>query len=214
MRSGSSQTLPPPVDLPILRPSLSVSSGAVSACPALAVHLAHQVQAGGDVAPLVGPADLQRAVVPAGQLEEVHRLQQHVAELGEADPAGTDAGAHRFLAEHGADRKVLADVTQEVEDGQSARPVQVVDELGAAGPEVEKALQLLGLPLDALGYQLGCGELALARPPARVTDQPGSAADQRERPVSGLLEAAQQHHRNQVADVQRVCGRDRTRHRT
>ena len=54
------------------------------------VHLAavgapDQLDAAGDVAPLVAAAELQGDAVVAVEVEEVHRLQQHVAELGVGD---------------------------------------------------------------------------------------------------------------------------------
>ena len=41
---------------------------------------------------------------------------------------------------------------------------------------------------------------------AGVADHAGRAADQGDRPVAGLLKAAEQHHRQQRADVQAVAG--------
>ena len=83
----------------------------------LAEFLAAEVDAGGDVAPLVAAADLQFAVVVAAQHVEVERLQQHVAELGvaDADFAVFHAGADAFLGDHLVDGKMFSDVAQEIE---------------------------------------------------------------------------------------------------
>ena len=90
----------------------------------LAREPADQVDAGGDVAPLVAAADLQRAAVPAVEVQEVVRLQQHVAELGEGD-ASLAVGAMRArtdsLASIWFDAEVLADVAQEVDERPAAR---------------------------------------------------------------------------------------------
>lgn len=54
--------------------------------PAAPLHLADQIKAGGDVAPLVRATDLHGAPASAVELDEVIRLNHHVAELGIGDP--------------------------------------------------------------------------------------------------------------------------------
>ena len=73
-------------------------------------HLVDQIQTGGEVAPLVGAAEFQRAVVFVKQVEEVVALQHLVAELGEGDAfLRVQAAGDRVLGEHGAQTEVLAD---------------------------------------------------------------------------------------------------------
>ena len=98
------------------------------ACTALA-HAADEVDAGEDVAQLVGPADLQLAAEVVVQPQVVVGLQQHVAELGVGDALlGLQADPHALAGEHLVDRGVLADVAQELEQRDRLRPVAVVDE--------------------------------------------------------------------------------------
>ena len=54
------------------------------------------------------------------RVQEVHRLEQHVAELRVAD-ARLQPPPHRVPGEHPVDREVLADVAQEVDDRQRRR---------------------------------------------------------------------------------------------
>ena len=96
--SGSSQTRPPPVDLPNFSPLALVTSGTVSPCADFPGHPADEVETGGDVAPLVGAADLQPAVVTAQEFEVVGRLQQLVAELGVGEATADKPGAHESLS--------------------------------------------------------------------------------------------------------------------
>ena len=65
-----------------------------------------------------------------GKLQVVQRLQDLVAELGEADPAPAMRALTDSLAIIRAYAEVLADVAQEVEGVQVARPVQVVHDAG------------------------------------------------------------------------------------
>ncbi len=71
----------------------------------LLVHPSDQVDAGGDVAPLVGAADLQLAAETAVQLNVVVALEQAVGELGEgdADIVAVDPLLYGFLLDHGVD---------------------------------------------------------------------------------------------------------------
>ena len=96
------------------------------------VHLgvrdpANQLATRSDVPPLITAAHLQRALPFAEQVQEVVRLQQHVAELGEREPA-LETRLHRFLLQHDVDRKVLADVAQEIDQLLIAEPPGVVEQ--------------------------------------------------------------------------------------
>ena len=79
-----------------------------------------ELQAGRDVAPLVGAAHLQLDAHRPVEVREVVGLQQHVAELGERQPA-LQAHLDRVLGEHVRDREVLAGVAQEVDQRQLTR---------------------------------------------------------------------------------------------
>ena len=129
--------------------------------------LAGEVDAGGDVAPLIAAADLQLAVVVAAEDVEIEGLEQHVAELGvaDADLAVFHAGADAFLGHHLVDGEVLADVAQEIEEADGGGPVGVVHQAGGVGRgvEVEQAAELFLDPGDVVGQDFLGEQLALLR---------------------------------------------------
>ena len=59
---------------------------------------------------------------------------------------------------------------------------------------------------DIFGNGVGRQQLAAFILATRIADLGGAAADQRDWPVAGLLQAAQQHDRGQIADVERWRG--------
>ena len=180
-----------------------------------------QVDPGGDVAPLVGAADLELAPERLVEVPEVVGLQEHVAELGEGDAVlALHPGPHRLLGQHRVDGDVLAHVAEELEDPDRLGPVAVVDQAGLGRPvgEVEQALEL-GLDGGQVVRRASRGRAGCAP----RSDRPGSPimpvapAGEGDRPVAGVLEPPQQQQRHQVADVQAVGGgvepgveRDRT----
>ena len=135
---------------------------------------------------------------------EVVGLQEHVGELGKGDPlfTGLETVAHRVALDHRVDREVLADVAQETQQVDLAEPIEVVDHLRRVGAvEVEKAGQL---PMNCLGvgsHRVIVEQDTLLRLAARITDQAGTAADQRDRPMSGQLQPSQRQDGQQRADV-------------
>ena len=210
--SGSSHRLPPPVDLPNFLPSESVTSGVGQRVHRRACLLAHQPDPGDDVAPLIRAADLQRAAVALVQLHVVVGLQQHVAELGVGDALALEPAPDRVAVEHHVDREVLADVAEELDRRQLARPGQVVldDRAGRRIVEVDEALELTADPVGPVGDGVGGVQGALAGV-ARVADHAGGAAGQHDRPMPGLLKPPQRQQRNQMAGVQARRGRVESR---
>ena len=110
---------------------------------------ADELGASGDVAPLVGAAELEFAAVVLVEVEEVVALHELVGELGEGH-AFTAFGGQSFfdgvLGHHVVDGDVLAYVADEVDEGVVLHPVVVVDEesgVGCVGVEVEEAFELL-----------------------------------------------------------------------
>ena len=71
------------------------------------------------------PPDLELHAHRPVQVPVVGGLQEHVAELGEREPA-PHPPLDRVLGEHVRDREVLPDVAQEVEHRDLAQPVEVV----------------------------------------------------------------------------------------
>jgi len=173
-----------------------------------AAHAPGEVDARRDVAPLVAPAHLDLAAVLLVQVHEIVGLQEHIAELGVAQPAvgALQAGFDRVLGEHHVDGEVLAHVAQELQEAEAAHPIVVVHHQRCVGlgGEVEEPAKLL---LD--GTRIGAEHLRREQTPllalsTRVADHAGGPADQGDGAVAPLLESAQDHQRHQVAHVQAV----------
>ena len=184
-----------------------VAPGYLVVTASLTLVAARQVGAGDDIAPLVGTADLQHAAVTLVEFGEVVALQQAVGELGVGNAlvfAG-QALLHGFLLDHGIDREMLADVAHEFETVHAAEPVVIVGHDGrVATVELEEGLDLAANLVDPGGDDVRRIELALGGLEARVADHAGGAADQRDGLVAGFLEALEDEHRHEVAEVQAV----------
>ena len=198
--SGSSHRAPASV-LPYLVPSALVISGVAKACA-----LPPSARRISSAPPVMLPhwsraAVLERHAVVAEQVEEVHRLEQDVAELGVAD-AVLEPAAHHVAGEHPVDREVLADVTEEVDGRERRGPVVVVDHRRGVGPvEGQERLDLAAHPLGPVLDRVERVEGPLPRL-LRVADHAGGAADQEVRRVAGVLEAARGGQLHEVAHVQ------------
>jgi hypothetical protein len=135
------------------------------------------------------------------EVEEVHRLEQHVAELRVADP-GLEPPSHDVALEHPVHREVLPDVAQEVDRGQARRPVVVVDDRGGVrAVEADERLDLSAYPLAPVLDRIERVQRPLGAL-LRVTDLPGGPADQQQRAVAGELQPAGHENLHEVADVQ------------
>jgi len=114
--------------------------------------LTYEFGADRDVAPLVGPAELQRAVVIEVQSQEIVGLQQHVRELGEGEPhvVSIEPALHRVLGDHLVHGEMLAHVTQEIGQRHRREPIGVVQQQGLRRArvlgEIEESSQLLANP--------------------------------------------------------------------
>ena len=173
---------------------------------------ADEVDALGDVAPLVAAAELQLAVVAVVELQEVPRLQEHVAELGERQGLFPllQPGPDRFLADHLVDAEELADVAQEVEQAGGAEPLGVVDQEGAGVSPASSCRNReiwAATPARLASSWSALSRLRSSLLPLGSPIMPGPSADQGDRTVAGLLEPAQQAELLEVADVQAVGGR-------
>ena len=172
-----------------------------------------QLCAGGDVAPLIAATHLQATVFVLIEEHEVVTLEQLVGELGERH-AHVRIGAEAFLdgvfGHHIVHGDVLADVSDEVEEGVILHPVVVVDQLGGVGRVGVKVEELGQLTLDALLVVSEGGfveEVAFGRFHRGVTDHAGGAANKGDGPMSSALEVTEHHHADQVSDMQRIgCG--------
>ena len=122
---------------------------------------------------------------------------------------GGHPGPHRLPGHHLVDGDVLADVAEEVEQAQVAGPVPVVDQPRRVDDGERSTIRpIWALMAATLARQrLVVEQVALLGAPARVADHARGAAGQGDRPVPGVLEAAQHEQADQVADVQAVGGR-------
>ena len=186
-----------------------MSSGQVSAWSCGRTHAAAEVDAGDDVAPLVGSAHLQVAADAPVELDEVVGLQQHVVELDERQLLlALEPHARRVHRQHAIDREVLADIAQELDVVERRQPLGVVDHdgIGLALAEVEELgkdrLDAVLVGVDLLDR----ADRARLIAPGRIADARGAPAHQRNRLVAGLLQPVQHHDRDQAADVERRRG--------
>ena len=99
------------------------------ACTLRPVGAPDQLDAGGDVAPLVAAAELERAAVGPVQLEVVHAPAARRRRT-RCRRCPSPAAAAPRRGQHPVDREVLADVAQEVEHRHGPGPVEVVDDPG------------------------------------------------------------------------------------
>lgn len=137
-------------------------------------------------------------------------LQQLVAELREAD-AGLAAEAifYTVLGDHAAEREVLADVAQKIEEADRRGPIGVVDDPRgiSSGGKIEESPELDADSAVIVGELLAAEQIAFGGLAARVSDHAGSAAGEADCVMTRQLKAAQRQLRHQVTDVERVPGR-------
>ena len=174
------------------------------------MQAAGQVDTGGDVAPLIGAADLQGYAVQLVQAGEIIALQQVIGELGKGDAlvVAVQALLHRFLVDHLVNGEVLADIAQEGQHVHAAEPVVVVCRNGrvAAAVKIEEWRNLLAdLRHPLLDGLLGI-KLAFRRFKARIANQTGGTAHQRNRLMARFLEALQAQQGNEMPQMQAVSG--------
>ena len=164
---------------------------------------ADEVDAGGDVAPLVGPPELQFAVVVSKQVEKVICLKEHVGELGVRN-AVLHARLHRLLLEHARNGKVFPYITKERYQFELLEPGRVVHHLCArwARAEIEEPFELLPLPGHVFGHGVLREQRALFALAARVPDQTGPATYEHDGFVPSVLKVRQQHHGHEIANLE------------
>ena len=148
---------------------------------------------------------MQQAAVAPVQFDEVVGLHDRVVELEERHRLlAFEPELHAFHGQHAIDREVAAVVAQEGNVFELVEPLGVVDHDGVGRPvaefeQVPHARQDAQLVFfDLLGGQQLPG-FVLA---GWIADLGRAAAHQQDRPVAGLLQAAQRHQLHQAADVQ------------
>ena len=172
---------------------------------------ADQVRAGEHVAPLVVAAELHLAAVFLVQVEEVIGLHQHVVELEEGK-APLKALLIAACAQHFVDGEMNSDITDKLNVVEIPEPVGVIDHLclARALAELDKAAHLLFEALTVVVDRLNRHHRSEIGSSGGISDHSGSAADQRDRLVSGFLQTLHEKKCHKVADMQRICRRVKT----
>ena len=148
----------------------------------LAVHLTHQLDTRGDVAPLVRTAHLHQAVLVLVQIDEVVALQQLVGELGKRHSLrelAVEALLHAVLGHHVIDGDQFAYIAREIKESVVLHPVVVVHQLGCIGfvaVEIQEVLQLLTDARYVMAQRLFRQQVARGGLAARVADHTGCTA--------------------------------------
>ena len=150
----------------------------------LAVHLAHQLDTGGDVTPLIRTSHLHQAVLMLIQIDEIVALEELVGELGEGHTLrelAVETFLDGVLRHHIIDGDEFADIAREINKGVVLHPVVVVDQLGCVGRvavEIEEMLQLLADTCHVVAKYLFGEQVTLGRFAGRVTNHTCCAADE------------------------------------
>ena len=165
-----------------------------------------EVDAGGDVAPLIGAAALQAASVGLVEVGEVVGLEYLIRELGEGDALLSlfESASHRFPVDHLVDGEVFAYVAQYIDKPEIAEPVVVIDhQSGVIVGHIDDPAQLILEALEIRNDGIFVEQLALIVAPRRIADATGAAAGDRDGPMSRPLQPCHRHHADEVADVER-----------
>ena len=161
--------------------------------------LADQLDAGGDVAPLVRAGDLEVDASMLVQVLEVQTLDEHIRKLCVGDSA-LHLATDEILAEHIADIDIFSVVAEEFHDVDVLDPVVVVDHL--VGEDLcQLTLEALKVVQDLVSVR----ELAFDGA-AGVADESGGDADEEQGVVTCVGEAAGDEEGGVVTEVQAVCG--------
>ena len=141
------------------------------------------------------------------EMGEVVRLEEHVAELGERQPA-LQPDLDRVLGEHVRDREVLAGVAQEVDQASGSSQSRLLT-ITAPEPGVKSRNRSSWTAdrRDVRLERLAIEQVPLRRPTRRVADHPRPAADHGDRPAAEPLQPEQPEDRDEVADVERRARR-------
>src|SRR5712691_13360050 len=103
---------------------------------------------------------------------------------------------------------MLTDVAHELHGLERTKPRRVIPHAsGSRAGEIEKALQLLFDRTRVCLDLLNRSQRPLRRLPARITDHPRAASNERNWPMPRTLEMRKSHHRHEMAQMQARSGR-------
>ena len=141
-------------------------------------------------------------------MEEIVRLEQHVAEFSERQPA-LHPRLHRFLLHHHVDREVFPDVAQEVDEVLLHQPLRVVEQECSRRPgtKLEEARRLVSHASHVLANLFSGKQGSFRGFSGWITNKACPAPHQYNRPMAVTLEIGEQHQRHQVADLETPDGR-------
>jgi len=151
--------------------------------------------------------------VAAIELDEIIGLQNHVIEFQERQfLLSLQPQFHRIETEHAIDRKMPADIAQEIDIVERIQPIGIVrhDRI-VPGRFAGRAKAQETRKDRANAFEVFVDIVVRKQPPAfvlagRIADARGAAPHQGDRTMSGLLQPVQQHDRQQGTDMQRRRG--------
>ena len=163
-----------------------------------------------DIRPLIVPAHLEFAVIAFVELEEVIRLHDHIVELEEGQPL-LPALLITLCSEHAIDSEMRTDISQEFDIVELAQPVPVIHHDCPIIREIDETRDLLAEAVAIMTDGLICHHLAHVRAPRGITNGSGAASHETDRTVSRTLHVGHCHERDQMACMEAVCRRIKSR---
>ena len=173
------------------------------------IGAANQLDAAGDVGPLVGPAHLQHTVFGAEEMEEVVGLDETVIELDEVEAlTAVQPGAVGLQGQHLVDREVTADIAEERDVLKLEEPVGVVQHqrrriVAETTALVVEVFRQLGLNADQVVLKIFQRDHLARRGLAGwIADHGGATAAEGDWPVTHSLQGGEQHDGDHVPGMQ------------
>ncbi len=167
----------------------------------LSEHLPYEVDASGDVSPLVASRHLHDTIFLAEKVNEVVALHQHVRKFGECY-SRVKPSADDVLVEHIVHVDIFSDVAQEFDESEILRPVVVVHKLRLS---FQKRVHLRTDFLYVFLENFRVDDFAL-RARTRISDSSCRAAAKQNRMMPRLGETLRHAKRSVVPQMQAVGG--------
>ena len=142
-----------------------------------------EVYSSGNIAPLIRAPYLHGTAVLTIEFGKVETLQQEIGKFGERNTGTFSLKplTHRLLMHHGVNGKMLTHVPEKIQRRQRPNPIEIIDHCRGTGAGVK--INKTGDLIAQTGYptcdQIRGVQLAFFCFVARISNQPGRAADQR-----------------------------------